>query len=169
MIVTSQHHPTEDTRLRPLYLPLLAMLAFTALSGCDAIQNTRYRSAIEKALHEDALTGKDPTPGHVAAMRQVDISDCPQEFRTAYMNHIHAWDEAAAVAQAKAKLDHDEDAAAFAGALASLFNSDATPWSDHLRAEQEAERLTAVASKDIASTWQEIENLAGKYGARLPQ
>ena len=155
--------------MRQAYLPLTAILAFTALSGCDAIQNTRYRTAIEKALHQDALTGKDATPGHIAAMRQVDISDCPQEFRVAYMNHIHAWDEASAVAQAKAKLANEEDAAAFAGALASLFNSDATPWSDHLHTEQEAEHLTAVAGQDIASTWQEIENLAGKYGARLPQ
>jgi UDP-N-acetylenolpyruvoylglucosamine reductase len=148
---------------------LIASLTIPATAGCDHVQNAIYKSAIEKALHEDALTGTAPTSAHTAAMRKVDVTDCPQEFRVAYMNHIHAWDERAAVNQAKVKLDSEEDPAALAGMIASLFGSDAEPWGDHVRAEQEARRLEAIASSDLHSTWQEVERIASKYGAQVPQ
>lgn len=148
---------------------LILVLPILATAGCSAVQDALYKSAIEKALHEDALTGKEPTSGHTAAMRQVDLTDCPQDFRVAYMNHIHAWDEKVTVNQAKVKLDNEEDGAAVAGLLAGLFGSNATPWSDHVRAEQEVQRLDAVASSDITSTWQQVELIASKYGAQVPQ
>ncbi len=153
---------------RHLAVILMAGLPMLVATGCSVAQDALYKSAIEKALHEDALIGKDPTAGHTAAMRQVDMSDCPQEFRVAYMNHIHAWDEAAAVGQAKTKLDNEEDGAAVGGILASLFGADATPWSDHVRAQEEVQRLAGVAAGDIKSTWQQIEVLAAKYGAQMP-
>jgi hypothetical protein len=155
--------------MRRSVIILIFSVFVLAISGCEDIQNAIYKSAIEKALHEDALTGKAPTPEHAAAMRQVALNDCPQDFRVAYMNHIHAWDETAAVNQAKVKIDNEEDAAALGGALATLFDSDATPWSDHLRAQQEIVRYEKLAATNVATTWQEVETIASKYGARVPQ
>lgn len=149
----------------PVFIAGLAILS----SGCGSIQDAMYKDAIEKALHEDALTGKQPTAEHVAAMRNVDMSNCPPDFREAYMKHIHAWEQEAAVYEAKMKLDNDEDGAAVAGVLATLFDSDATPWSDHVQAEQKIKSLAASASEQVSSTWRDIETIASRYGAKAPQ
>jgi hypothetical protein len=156
-------------RTAALFLGLLFLAPLLVATGCDGCQSIFYKSAIEKALHEDALTGHEPTFDHTAAMRKVDLSDCPEDFRVAYTNHIHAWDEAAKVNQAKAELTSDEDAAAAAGALATLFGSDETPWSDHERAVAEVNRLQQVASDDIHGTWQVVEDVSAKYNAQVPQ
>lgn len=155
--------------MRRILSLLIVGLPILAAAGCGVVREAMYKSAIEKAIHEDALTGKEPTSGHTDAMRKVDLSDCPRDFRIAYMNHIHAWDEAVAVYGAKMKLDRDEDAAAVGGIVASIFGSDASPWSDHVRAQQEVQKLTAVASRDISSTWQQVESVASKYGAQVAQ
>jgi len=85
------------------------------------------------------------------------------------MKHIHAWDEKAQVHDAQAKLANQEDAAAAAGVLATIFGSDATPWSDHLQAESQLQKYDSIASADVHSTFQEVENIASKYGAQVPQ
>lgn len=148
-------------------LSIAAFFSMAAVTGCDSIQNAMYKSAIEKAIHEDSLTGHEPTMDHVSAMRKVDISDCPPEFREAYSHHIHAWEEAAEVAQAKAKLDNDEDAAAFAGLVAYLADSSETPWSDHVEAVNQVRQLQLKAHDDIESTWQQVEDIARKYGVQM--
>jgi hypothetical protein len=156
-------------RLAILLIGTLATVSVLATVGCQSIQNAMYKSAIEKALQQDSLTGTDPTMEHAANMRKIDLSDCPPEFRVAYMKHIEAWEEAAKVRQAKTELDNQADAAAAAGVLATLFDSNATPWNDHLRAEQEVQRLDVLASADIHSTWETLEQIASKYGAQVPQ
>jgi Flp pilus assembly protein TadD len=156
-------------RVHAFLFTLVMSATVLSVSGCEGCQNQIYKSAIEKALHEDALTGKQPTYDHTAAMRKVDMTNCPEDFRVTYMRHIHAWDEASAVREAKQKLDNEQDAAAIAGTLASLFGSDETPWGDHIRAEQEVQRLAEIASRDISSTWQDVEEVASKYGAEVPQ
>ncbi len=147
---------------------LIVLMPILSTVACTDLENAVYKSGIEKAIHEDALTGNEPTYGHTAAMRKVDLSDCPQDFRVAYANHIHAWDERAAAHAAKVKLDNDEDASAVAGLLSTLFDIDATPWSDHVRAENEVKRLESIASNDVHTTWQDVETVASKYGAQLP-
>lgn len=137
------------------------------LGGCDWIQDGIYRSGIEKAIHEDSLAGHAATADHIQSMRRVDLSDCPQDFREAYSKHIHAWEEAAQVQQAKADLAKDEDAAAAAGVLATLFGTDDTPWSDHEAAVQRVDQYQQKASEDIHSTWQEVEDVARKYGVQI--
>jgi hypothetical protein len=136
--------------------------------GCDHVKAEMYKAAIERALHEDALTGKEPTVAHANAMRSVDMQNCPSEFREAYMKHVHAWDEKAAVHDAKLKVDNDAGGAALAGILADMFDSKETPWSDHLQAEQELQKYDAIASADVTSTWRLVEEIASKYGARVP-
>ena len=156
------------------------LLTITAVGsvGCEsaeerareeqAAEQAKFKAAIEKALHEDALTGAEPTTGHANAMRTVDLQECPPDFRVAYMKHIHAWDEEAAVHNAKVQVDAQEDDAAAAGALATLFGSNESPWSDHLQAEEELKKYEAAATADIRTTFQEVEEVASKYGARVP-
>ncbi len=143
---------------------LTALLFFSCL-GCNIIQRAIYKSAIQKALHEDSLTGQDPTAGHAEAMRRVDLSGCPQDFRDAYLKHVHAWDEKVAVHQAKAELDDQAGADLTMGVLAGLFGSDATPIGDHVQKEQELDRLDDVADNDIEITWRNVQDVALQYGA----
>jgi len=156
-------------RIAALLLCLLAFLPVAAITGCESIQNMLYKSATEKALHEDSLTGKLTTEDHVAAMRKVDLSGCPVDFNVAYVKYIEAWEQAAKVQKAKAELDNDADAAAAAGALATLFGSDETPWSDHLQAEARIAQMTLDANNQINSDWDGIKQVAAKYGAQVPQ
>lgn len=153
--------------LVPAALMLVSCVAIPLITGCDSIQNVVYKSAVERAIHEDALTGHEATIDHLNAMRAVDLSDCPPDFREAYSHHIHAWEEATRVQQAKARLESDEDSAALAGILATAFESDATPWSDHLQAVNRVDQQQARAEEGIRSTWQAVEDTARKYGARI--
>jgi hypothetical protein len=148
-------------------LASLVGLGALLVTGCDSIQNAIYKSAIQKAIHEDALTGNAVSADHVNAMRQVDLTDCPPEFREAYSHHIHAWQEAVQVQLAKTELDKDEDAAAVEGILATVFDLDATPWGDHVQAENQVQQLQAKANGDIESTWQEVEDVGRKYGVQM--
>jgi len=66
-------------------------------------------------------------------------------------------------------VDGQEDDAAVAGFLAGLFGLDATPWAGHIRAEQRLRELDEQASSDIESTCRQVEDVAGKYGAQIPQ
>lgn len=131
-------------------------------------QLAHYKLAIEKALQMDLLTGTHATSEHTHGMRSIDLSDCPADFRVAYMAHIHAWDEAAAVMAANDKLNSNEDSDAIAGGLAAIFGSDATPWQDHLNAKENIGRLAAQADADIKSTFNQVELLAAAYGAKVP-
>ena len=156
-------------RVAALSLCVLFLLPLLAIAGCEGCQNILYKAAIEKALHEDSLTGKDPSDDHVAAMRKVDLSGCPQDFNVAYVKYIEAWQLAAKVQKAKAELDNEADAAAAGGILATLFGSDETPWSDHLQAEARIAQLNLDAVSQIQSSWNTIGEVAAKYGAQLPQ
>jgi hypothetical protein len=50
----------------------------------------------------------------------------------------------------------------------TIVGSDAEPWGNHIRAEQEIQRLDGIASNEITSTRQEVETIASKYGAHMP-
>jgi len=156
-------------RVAALSLCLLLSLPVLVLSGCEGCQNLLYRSAIQKALHEDSLTGKDATDDHVAAMRKVDLSGCPPDFNVAYAKYIEAWEFSAKVQTAKAKLDNESDAAAAAGLLATLFGSDETPWSDHLAAEARLAQMNVDAANQIQSSWNAITEVSAKYGVQFSQ
>ena len=153
--------------IKNLLLAAVAVCLSLSSIGCDSIQNQMYKSAIENAIREDALTGSANTFDHVNSMKLVDLSDCPPDFREAYSEHIQAWEEAAEAHAAKEKLDSEEDAAALGGILTSISGSDATPWADHVQAEKRVVELGRKASADVSSTWQNVEDMAFKYGVQM--
>jgi hypothetical protein len=152
-----------------LVLGLLVTVSLLAATGCQVDKNAAYKTAIEKALHEDALTGHEPTLDHAAEMRNVDLTGCPEDFRTAYTNHIHAWDDAAKAHQAVEELNSESDAATAAVALGKIFGTDASAWSDRDQAVVVVTRLQKAASDAIHSTWATVQQVAAKYGAQVPQ
>ena len=142
-----------------LLLPVLV-----AAVGCDRVQNEMYKSAIQKAIHESSLTGSAPTDEHVKALKSIDLSECPEDFRTAYIQYIHAWEEEAAVNNARARLSSQDGDAMAAGVLSTLFGSSTTPWSDHLRAEQELLSYQKRADTDLSVSAEGLNDGARKYG-----
>jgi ABC-type transport system involved in cytochrome bd biosynthesis fused ATPase/permease subunit len=136
------------------------------INGCQAGQKASYKTAIERALHEDALTGHEPSLDHTTAMHQVDLSGCPDDFRTAYENHIAAWDQAGKVHQAIVDLNTNGDLAA---AAVAVFGPNATAWSSREQAVSELDRLQKAASNNIHTTFLQVEAVAQKYGAQVPQ
>jgi hypothetical protein len=153
-------------RALALMLGLLLSLPLLAAIGCQGCQNASYKSAIERALHEDALTGHEPSLDHTAAMQKVDLSGCPEDFRVAYTNHIQAWDQAGKVHQAIVDLNNNGDLAATAK---EVFGPDAAPWSSREQAASELTRLQKAASDDIHATFLKVGAVATKYGAQVPQ
>jgi hypothetical protein len=149
-----------------LVLGLLVTVSLLAATGCEGCRNASYKSAIERALQQDALTGHEPSLDHTAAMHKVDLSGCPEDFRAAYANHIQAWEEAGKVHQAIVDLNNNGDLAATAK---EVFGPDAAPWSSREQAASELTRLQKAASDDIHSTWAKVEQVAAKYGAQVPQ
>jgi hypothetical protein len=136
--------------------------------GCG-FENAAHAEAIKKVIHEDSLTGTDPTPGHAAAMRRIDLSACPDEFREAYVRHIQAWDTRAQVEAARIALENGTGAAMVGGALATLFDSAATPFADHARRLEMNKQDAAAARAAITSTWNEVEAVASRYGVQFQQ
>jgi hypothetical protein len=71
-------YPLRKEDMQRFATLLIVFLPILAAVGCTDFQNAIYKSAIEKALHEDVLTGREPTYGHNAAMRKVDLGRCPR-------------------------------------------------------------------------------------------
>jgi hypothetical protein len=149
-----------------LVLGLLVTVSLLAATGCEGCRNAGYKSAIERALQQDALTGHEPSLDHTAAMRKVDLSGVPDDYRAAYADHIRAWEQAGKVHQSIVDLNNNGDLAA---AAKEVFGPDAAPWSSREQAVSELTRLQQAASDDIHSTWARVEQVAGKYGAQVPQ
>jgi ABC-type transport system involved in cytochrome bd biosynthesis fused ATPase/permease subunit len=150
-------------RIAVLFLGLLLAAPLLVATGC---QSASYKTAIEKALHEDALTGHEASLDHTAAMQQVDMSGCPDDFRAAYANHIKAWEQAGKVHQAIVDLNNGGTLAA---AAADVFGPNATPWSSREQAASELDRLQKAASNEIHTTFARVTTVAQKYGATVPQ
>jgi|SRR5579863_6918064 hypothetical protein len=153
-----------------LLMSICVSFSLLAATGCENLHQAKYKAAIEKALQEDALTGTDPTDLHTTAMHKVDLSDCPEDFRTAYVKHIHAWEDKAKVHQAQAELDDQEsDADAVAEKVATLFGTDDSLWKDHVAAVKELDKLEWGVTAEVKATLRDVEEIAGRYGARRSQ
>ena len=65
---------------------------------------------------------------------------------------------------AEARLRSQDGDAMGAGFLSTLFGSSTTPWSDHLRAEQDLKSYEVRADKDVSLSAQAVNDEARKYG-----
>ena len=132
-----------------------------------AEQLARNQEAIKRVMHDASLTGDQDVQSHVDALRSIDIAETPPEFQQAFNRYVRAWDEAVQVRTAKEKVDADENNAAIGGTLATLFGSDAVPWSDHVAAEQKLSDYKARANTDIHTSYEDMRDAASKYGLQL--
>ena len=132
-------------------MTVVIVLAACAAAACGESE----RACIERVLREDSVAGRrgDPTVV-VAAMRAIEMSHCPADFRESYYNHILAWRAKSEVAQAIAHITPPEGfldgALKFLGAVGL--------------AAKDAE-----ASEAISRTFHDVERVAIRHGAKLAE
>ena len=110
---------------------------------------------------------------YTTRLREISFEKVPNEFHYAYMEHIHAWEEMRSLLE---KSPTNGDASVLLGllgiaagqpklgvpALVSGVQANASS-----KSKQDAERQ--VASDQIRQTWNKIELLVVKYGAKIPK
>lgn len=136
-----------------------------------AQQAMANKTAITSVLHQGATISANANGDYgrsASAMRTIDLTRCPSDFATAYLDHIHAWEDAANAQLKSEALKKSEGNAVAGGIVATVTGSEATPFSDHLKAENEANRQLSQASAEIIRTRQVVERIAIGYGAILP-
>src|SRR5688572_20597026 len=115
-----------------------------------------YRKAIERVLHEDAiaLIGKKSDRDYARKIRAIEIGDCPEDFRLAWVDFIHAADTLAGARGI-------DSAAVFTWKLtvSTLAVSG--------RGVSEAFSSVGEPLMRFNRTWQAVEKCAVKHGAKI--
>ena len=85
-------------------------------AGCG--QN-RSVAAIERVLQADKGTSQATSVAEVVSrMRAIDMTDCPNDFKAAYLAHIHAWESMAIVERKAIALKNESEST---GAMVEAF------------------------------------------------
>jgi len=120
----------------------------------------RVQNAIGGVLQADAKTASFEDPGErVAAMQLIDLSDCPRDFRAAYLEHVQAWRKAAELQRG---LDQITDRS---GKIARTTTSLARPLESLDQAHQKSamERLAKKAQSQVKASFDQVKTIAASY------
>lgn len=148
-----------------------AIEAAQAKLESDQAEAARVAAAVQTAMQADAATASIANDSqHAAAMRAIDTSTCPPEFRAAYLEHIFAWERYAKIQRAIADLNSDDSVGVTVAlsALNGLLGGRGTPILDHIQAAQQLETLREEARDQIHTTFERVEVVATGFGAPLP-
>ena len=150
------------------YFVVVAILVVLGTAGCNG-----QARAIENVLQADKGTSPNAKSiGEVVTrMRAIDGSKCPKEFQSAYLTHIHAW-ERGAQWERRATEFHKNSAepSQFVESFVRGFLGDPLGKMNEVNAARtEFEREAQAIQKEIQQTFQDVEKVALKYGAKLPQ
>jgi hypothetical protein len=154
-----------------LYRWTFLVLATTILFSCDPKKD--YDVKISAILQQDAAIVPAANGDDTAVateMRRLDLSQCPSDFATVYVDHIHAWDRSAEIQRALTMIGSADNTkkVLIETALQKIFGSDHNALSDALEQETALKAAAVEASKQIKATFDEVERVAVSYGARLP-
>jgi hypothetical protein len=124
----------------------------------------RVLRADEKLYKEGMKLAPNAAPSHLAraigvycdGLDQLDMSDCPADFRVAYRQHVRAWREAQAVVKG---LPEGFLQGVFMGVFNALLRGEA----DGGRGRLEGDLKHAM--ERVRTTWEEVEKTGAKYGA----
>ena len=102
-------------------------------------------------------------------MRQIDLENCPKDFRAAYVQHIHAWEDMVAWEQEGSMLVGNINsipslAEAFVRGIAFDYSS---VWEAGDQMEELHQKLINVVEK-MRRSFHKVEDVAIQYGAKLP-
>ena len=155
--------------MRVIGATAFSCVVWVLVSGCG---QSRSVAAIERVLQADKETSQSRSVAEVVSkMRAIDQTDCPNDFKAAYLAHIHAWESVAVVERKAIALKAESEST---GALVESFirgvlmdpfgkTNEIKAEFRHLQGEYEA------ASRDVKQTFEKVEQLAVANGAKLPQ
>jgi hypothetical protein len=128
---------------------------------------------VERVLKEDqaACIWAQTAAGAAASMRAIDTSACPNDFRAAYLAHVHAWEAMAAVEREAAafRARNDPEGVLVESFIRGLLG-DPLGKANQVAAEQgELLRGYNAASRGIRETFNRVEEVAVGHGAKLPK
>jgi len=145
---------------------------FGFLSDSDGQPDSKVKAAIEQVLRQDAVSndGTTSVADVVERMRAIDTSACPNDFRAAYLAHVHAWEKLAGVERDAIALKADsESAGAMVEAFIRGFLGDPLgPINEDIDARNQLQARYQEASREVQATFHRVEEIAVSYGASLP-
>ena len=165
----------------PFKPAIASLIASVFFLGCGS----GPKASIERVLREDKEIGSQfqgPQGGLsnaalttwvegasnlVRKMKRIDLSGCPPEFSSAYLAHARAWENLAEVIQGHPNIPTGMEGlvAGFINGLAGDPTGGAFEVTGQIRTWQEH---TALAYGEVKSTWNTVEDIAVRNGARLP-
>lgn len=147
---------------------VIAIAAVLGTAGCNG-----HARAIESVLQADKGTSANAKSiGEVVTrMRAIDGSKCPKDFQAAYLTHIHAWERGVQwERQATEFHKNTSETSALVESFVRGFLGDPLGKMNEINAGRtEFEREAQAIQKEIQRTFQEVEKVALKYGAKLQQ
>ncbi len=176
-------YPFINRDFRILVITLVSLgLASTILLGCrktsTAPKTTRSKSAnghreeMERVLKEDQLAALNPSSVAkvVLKMRAIETSACPQDFRLAYLKHIHAWESLAAVEEEAKRFNqnYNSSGAMVESFIRGLYFDVFGKTQEAIAAHKQLQQNYSKAIDEVRFTYHEVEKIAVGYGAELP-
>jgi hypothetical protein len=149
---------------------VLAGFACFTLAGCGKSRST---AAIERVLQADKGTTTEVRSATevVRRMEAIDMTDCPNDFKAAYLAHIYAWKSVATVEwKAVALKNEAESTGTMVEAFVRGFFLDPFGKSNELRAEfRHLQAEYDAAHNEVKQTFLKVEQIAIGHGADLPK
>jgi len=136
-------------------------------------QQAKMRAAIERVLQQDrgTNTGASSVGEIVPRMRAIETSECPNDFRAAYLAHIHAWESMGQVEQQARAFKADREGAGdvVEGFIRGFLGDPMGKANEIQDAQNQLQRAYQSASQQVKQTFNQVEEMAVAYGASLPQ
>lgn len=161
------------TQKHPLAIRLftaLSLMSFLAL-GCGRAANSPA-AVMEQVLQADhqASVGIKHYSEIVPRMRAISLEGCPSEFRSAYLAHIHAWEDVEKVLREIEQLSSNDNQSAlfWESALRGFFGDVFTIPARILEQANALDQKYATAQQEVKTTYRRLEEIAVSLGATLP-
>ena len=130
-------------------------------------------NAIERVLQADVMSKANArsVAEVVSRMNAIDLDGCPDDFKSAYLTHIHALESMADVEQRVIALKADsESGAAMVESFIRGFLSDPFGKANEIAsASDQLQRDYQTSSKEIRETFNRVQEIAAAKGAKLPK
>lgn len=135
-------------------------------------QMAHYRTAIEAVLQKDATASQGTTTvaDILRNMRKIDTSECPANFRSAYLGHLQAWEAGVELQQRVDAFNAEREGAGdmIEGFIRGALGDPAGKYNEVREAGDQLNREMQAARNELRSTYGRVEQVAVSYGARLP-
>ncbi len=161
----ASNDPTSDTREREVQAGLLRQQQQEKLQ--EEQQQADYKAAIQqavvsmnKAVKADTLAEK----GH--ALHSIDVSDCPKEFRMAWVDALYDFDELERIDEQQTSLASDQnvDSVFVRQAIQLLKGSNDSAVDESLTEEQQLKQLRSAWLAKLTESDRAVAKVAAFYG-----